>query len=145
MEGDGKASDRDATSEKDVGVKIEKHNSADGPKENGGMSLQDYLIENVAGCVPSDSLGWLYVARGMYQTKRYRFAFEAATKALNHPHSQGEAAHLCAFSLYHLGQVDAALNFFKRSVAGGNETDFQMIVEIAIEKQREEDNKNKSA
>ena len=102
------------------------------------QGLKEHLRE-IAGMEPSDSLGWLYVGRGMFRAKNYVFAFEAASKALNHPQTAGEATHICAFSLHHLGQREASFEFFKRSVnAGRNETDFQMMVELAIDRQKEE-------
>jgi|EP00505_MAST-04D_sp_SCG-Rhode-Island_P001914 hypothetical protein len=100
-------------------------------------TLLDYLHAKV-GRAPVDSIGWLYVARGCYKKKRYDWAFSALCQPegpLNDENAavRKEAQHLMAFSLYRQNQFDQAKKQFAQSVKEGNETDWQMVVEIGID------------
>ena len=101
-------------------------------------TLLEYLQKKV-GRSPGDAIGWLYVARGCYKIKRYDWAFSALCRPegpLNddNPAVRKEAQHLMAFSLLRQNQVGEAHKQFCRSVGDGNDTDWQMIVELGVDK-----------
>ena len=97
-------------------------------------SLHDYLLRTT-GMVPSEPSGWLFVARGMANSKppQHQFVVEAASHCLKSPDTIVQGIQLQAFSLLALGDKAAALSAFKKSVRMGNETDWQMVVEIGLE------------
>ena len=100
-------------------------------------TLLEYLQKKV-GRSPGDAIGWLYVARGCYKIKRYDWAFSALCQPegpLNdeNPAVRKEAQHLMAFSLLRQNQTEEAHKQFCRSIKDGNETDWQMIVELGID------------
>ena len=96
--------------------------------------LHDYLLQTT-GMVPSDPSGWLFVARGMANSKppRHEFVVEAASHCLKSPETIVAGYQLQAFSLLALGDKTAALSSFTKSVRMGNETDWQMVVEIGLD------------
>ncbi len=84
--------------------------------------------------VPTDPTGWLFVARGMFNSKppRHRLVVEAAAHCLQAPETIVQGQQLLAFSLLELGETDSALAAFTKSVRLGNETDWQMLVELGL-------------
>ena len=95
------------------------------------LSVKDKLIQAV-GFLPKDAIGWLYVARGFYKTRDYHYVIEAVNHCLRNEKTLKEAQHLLAFSLMHTGQTEMAAAAFKKSIKMGNETDWQVIVELCI-------------
>ncbi len=84
--------------------------------------------------IPNTPIAWLYVARGMFNSKppRYRHAIEACQYCLRHQDTIRESQHIMAWCLHELGEGKAALEAFHRSCKLGNETDWQMIVELEV-------------
>eukprot|EP00741_Cyanophora_paradoxa_P023153 tig00021571_g22363.t1 len=106
------------------------------PGTAGGLqSVRDMLAEKV-GFMPKDPVGWLYVARGLYKLREYNQVIEAASYCLRNEKTQREAQHLLAFSLLNSGQSEAAANAFLKSVSMGNESDWQPLVELALDNPR---------
>ena len=105
-----------------------------GTSGEASATLKEHL-RSAVGMVPTDALGWLFVARGMFnsQPPRYEWAIAAASHTLRHPQTMQEGQHILAFSLHELGQLDAAKPAFERSIHLGNESDWQMVVEIGID------------
>ena len=91
--------------------------------------------------VPTDPAGWLFVARGMFNSKppRHRLVVEAAAHCLKAPETIVQGQQLLAFSLLELGETDSALAAFTKSVRLGNETDWQMLVELGLDDAAGED------
>eukprot|EP00735_Rhodelphis_limneticus_P007526 TRINITY_DN20089_c0_g1::TRINITY_DN20089_c0_g1_i1::g.15641::m.15641 TRINITY_DN20089_c0_g1::TRINITY_DN20089_c0_g1_i1::g.15641 ORF type:complete len:107 (+),score=0.09,TPR_16/PF13432.1/3.2e+02,TPR_16/PF13432.1/0.0056,Apc3/PF12895.2/0.0071,TPR_14/PF13428.1/4.9e+02,TPR_14/PF13428.1/20,TPR_14/PF13428.1/0.83,TPR_2/PF07719.12/2e+02,TPR_2/PF07719.12/1.8,Fis1_TPR_C/PF14853.1/0.19,TPR_4/PF07721.9/4.8e+02,TPR_4/PF07721.9/1.9 TRINITY_DN20089_c0_g1_i1:145-465(+) len=94
--------------------------------------VRDILLERV-GLVPKDALGWLYVARGFYKTKDFHLVIEAVSTCLRNERTAKEAQHLLAFSLMHVGQLDAAAAAFYKSRTMGNQSDWQPLIELCID------------
>ncbi len=94
--------------------------------------LNDHLLDKV-GFLPEDSISWLYVARGFYKTKNYPYAIEAVQHCLRTEATQKEAQHILSYSYYHSGQSTLAARAFFKSVHLGNDSDWQSIVELAID------------
>lgn len=99
-------------------------------------SLNDYLLRTT-GMVPSDPSGWLFVARGMFNSKppQYKYVIEATSHCLKSPETIVQGQQLQAFSLLALDDNVAALSAFTKSVRMGNETDWQMVVELGLDQQ----------
>lgn len=92
-------------------------------------SVKDELLNSI-GFLPKDAVGWLYVARGYYKLKEYHYVIEAVNHCLRNEKTLKEAQHLLAFSLMYTHQLDAAAAAFRKSIKMGNETDWQLMVEI---------------
>jgi hypothetical protein len=73
----------------------------------GRRSIKDHLRDTVGFC-PSDPVGWLYAARGLYKRQDYHSCAEAVSYALRSDKTMREAQHLLAFSLLQTGQVRVA-------------------------------------
>jgi hypothetical protein len=97
-------------------------------------SLRDHLLRTT-GMLPTDPIGWLYVARGCFNSKppQYRYTIEAANQCLKHPNTIVAGQQLLAFALLEIGEKDSSQLAFIKSVRLGNETDWQMIVELGID------------
>ena len=100
---------------------------------SGQSTLNDHLLRTT-GMVPSDPSGWLFVARGMFNSKppQHQFVVEAAAHCLKSPETIVQGTQLQAFSLLALGDEKSALSAFSKSVRMGNETDWQMVVELGV-------------
>jgi hypothetical protein len=81
----------------------------------------------------ADPIGWLYAARGLFRLREYHYVIEAVSHCLRNDKTVREAQHFLAFSLMHTGQPEAAAAAFHRSVALGNDTDWQPLVELCID------------
>ncbi|KXS09303.1 hypothetical protein M427DRAFT_141085 [Gonapodya prolifera JEL478] len=95
-------------------------------------SVRDFLQESV-GFYPKDPISWLYAARGFYKIRDFHSVIEAVVPALRNERTKREAQHLLAFALLNTGQVEAAVGGFYKSVAAGNDTDWQPLVEVLID------------
>ena len=91
--------------------------------------VKQTLVQRIGFC-PSDAVGWLYAARGLYKVKDYHLCVEAVSHCLRHEKTLKEAQHLLGFSLLHTGQTSASAAAFLKSVKMGNETDWQPLVEL---------------
>ncbi|KAJ3113898.1 hypothetical protein HK098_007530 [Nowakowskiella sp. JEL0407] len=95
-------------------------------------STRDQLIESIGFC-PKDAIGWLYAARGFFKLKDYHSVIECVTPALRNERTKREAQHLLSFSFLHTGQTDAAAGAFFKSINFGNDSDWQLLVELFID------------
>ena len=98
------------------------------------MSLHDHLLRTT-GLLPSSPLGWLYVARGCFNSKQFRFTIEAAQHCLKNQDTIVQGQQLLSFALYEIGEKDSSQLAFIKSVRLGNESDWQMIVELGLDQQ----------
>ena len=80
-----------------------------------GDDVKGTLVQRI-GFTPSDAVGWLYAARGLYKVKDYHLCIEAVSHCLRHEKTLKEAQHLLGFSLLHTGQTSAAAAAFLKSV-----------------------------
>ena len=94
-------------------------------------SVKEELIKSV-GFIPKDAIGWLYAARGYYKLKEYNSVIESVQHCLRDEQTVREGQHLLAFSLLHTGQLELAALEFRKSILLGNETDWQVLVEICL-------------
>jgi hypothetical protein len=96
-------------------------------------TLHEHLLRTT-GMVPSDPSGWLFVARGMFNSTppHHQFVVEAAAHCLKSPETIVQGVQLQAFSLLALEDTESALSSFTKSVRMGNETDWQMVVELGV-------------
>ncbi len=97
----------------------------------GAAGVKDRMRESIGFC-PSEPVGWLYAARGFYKRRDFHACVEAVSYALRSEKTMREAQHLLAFSLLQTGQVHAAAAFLK-SIALGNDTDWQPLVELFLD------------
>ncbi|KAL7750635.1 hypothetical protein RI367_003977 [Sorochytrium milnesiophthora] len=100
--------------------------------ESQRLSARDSLMQSV-GFVPKDALSWLYCARGYYKLKQYHSVIECLTPALRNEKTKKEAQHLLAFSFLYTGQIESAAGAFFKSAAMGNDTDWQVLVELLLD------------
>ena len=96
------------------------------------MSLRDHLLRTT-GLVPTDPIGWLYVARGCFNSKQYQYTIEATQYCLKNQETIVQGQQLLSFALLELGEKKQAQLAFIKSVRLGNESDWQMIVEMGID------------
>jgi hypothetical protein len=109
-------------------------------------SITDYLLSTV-GSLPADSYSWLYSCRGLYELAHYDLCIEGLSLyCMRSSNSQilAQAQHLLAHALYQQKQYSAALKAFKQSVEIGNDTDWQMIVEIILQQKLLKEQKQNS-
>jgi hypothetical protein len=95
-------------------------------------SLKKHLLRTT-GMVPTDPLGWLYVARGFFSGGEYTYTIEAAQHCFKSPETIAQAQQLLAFALLELEETESSHVAFIKSARLGNETDWQMIVELGID------------
>ncbi len=81
----------------------------------------------------TDATGWLYAARGYYKVRQYHSVIECVAPALRNERTRREAQHLLAFALMYTGQHEASCGAFLKSIALGNETDWQPLVELVLD------------
>ncbi len=81
----------------------------------------------------SDAFGWLYACRGLYQSREYALVIEGLSHCLRNEKTSKEAQHLLAFSLLHTRQSKAAAHAFYKSIAAGNQTDWQPLIELLLD------------
>jgi hypothetical protein len=82
----------------------------------------------------SDAFGWLYACRGFYQLGEFHLVIDGIVHCVRNEKTMKEAQHLLAFALLHTRQNRAAVNAFYKSIRLGNETDWQPLIELLIEK-----------
>jgi hypothetical protein len=95
-------------------------------------SLRDHLLRTT-GLVPTDPLGWLFVARGCFNTNQFHHTIEALQSCLKHQETIVQGQQLLGFALFECNEIEKAQLAFIKSVRLGNESDWQMIVEIGID------------
>lgn len=81
----------------------------------------------------ADAQGWLFCARGLYKAREYSHAVQALALAVRSEECARDGYHLLAFSLYHLKQYHAAAQAFHTSVSLGTDSDWQLLVELAVD------------
>jgi len=96
------------------------------------VDIREHLMRTV-GFLPKDAFGWLYACRGLYQLQEYALVVEGLAHCLRHEKTAKEAQHLLAFSLLHTRQNKLAAAAFYKSIHMGNDTDWQVLVELLIE------------